>query len=328
MLSGLVKNKALILICLLIFNFSIPFGIKTQIQEQTKDAAVYKDIIKKSVVVMNNDSSNDNEQTGNIYGFTQKIISFSIPCLALSEVGYEEVDLKEDKEDTDDGELEIANKKMNDDKTVSKLNDGKPLVLIYHTHATESFKDKTSKGTYRSRKNDENMISVGNEMAEVLEKEYGIVCIHDTSQHDYPSYNAAYDNSLESAEKILKEYPSIKYVFDIHRDGLPSSNNNEKYNGKVGSKAAARIMTVLGMNHENSSKNLSFANKVNKQFNSMYPDINLGIIKREPYRYNQWLSPNSLLFEIGSNLNDLEEAKYSAKLLGRVIGELIKEDMK
>ncbi|WP_138268739.1 stage II sporulation protein P [Anaerofustis stercorihominis] len=276
-----------------------------------------------------NDDSNSNKKTGSIYGFTKNIFSLTIPCLALNDVGYEEVEVGKDKEEAlNSSELKIANKKMNDDKTVSKVNDGKPLVLIYHTHATESFKDKTSKGTYRSRENDENMVSVGEEMAEVLEKEYGIICIHDTSLHDYPSYNAAYDNSLESAEKILKENPSIKYVFDIHRDGLPSSNNNEKYNGKVGSKSAAKVMTVLGMNHKNSSKNLSFANKINKQFSSMYPDINLGIIKREPYRYNQWLSPNSLLFEIGSNLNNLEEAKYSAKLLGRVVGEVIKEDMK
>ncbi|MGN8914057.1 stage II sporulation protein P [Anaerofustis butyriciformans] len=328
MLSGLVKNKGLILICLLIFNFSIPFGIKSQIEEKTNGTTVFKDIIKKTVVVMN-DESNSNEETGSIYGFTKNILSLTVPCLSLNDIGYEEVEVDKDKEETSNSsELKIANKKMNDDKTVSKVNDGKPLVLIYHTHATESFKDKTSKGTYRSRENDENMVSVGEEMAEVLEKEYGIICIHDISLHDYPSYNAAYDNSLESAEKILKENPSIKYVFDIHRDGLPSSNNNEKYNGKVGSKSAAKVMTVLGMNHKNSSKNLSFANKINKQFSSMYPDINLGIIKREPYRYNQWLSPNSLLFEIGSNLNNLEEAKYSAKLLGRVVGEVIKEDMK
>ncbi|WP_290772244.1 stage II sporulation protein P [Anaerofustis sp.] len=330
MLSGVLKNKSLILICLLIFNFSVPISIKKQIDEKTKDAAVYKGIIKESVVSMNEDTVSKDDKKGSSYGFTKNILVASMPFLHLKETGYEEVKIKNnDKmEDKESKELTLAKKKMNAVSTVGGKISDKPLVLIYHTHATESFKDKTTKGTYRSRNNDENMVSVGREVVKVLKNEYGIEAVHDTSQHDYPSYNAAYDNSLKSAEKILKKNPGIKYVFDIHRDGLPSSSDNLKYKGKVGNTKVSNVMIVLGMNHKNSSKNLKFANKIDAQFDKMYPSISLGVTKREPYRYNQWLSSNSILFEVGSNLNTLEESKNSGKLIGRVIGEVIKKDMK
>ena len=330
MLSGIFKNKAFILACLLIFNFSIPISIKNHIDEKTKNAAIYKDILKQSVAVMNDNAAKE-EKKGSSYGFTKNILVSALPFLHLNETGYEEVKIKKDitndtKDDTT--KLVAAKKKMNDSTSTDNKATNKPLVLIYHTHATESFKDKTNKGTYRSRNNNENMVAVGKEMVNVLKNEYGIESIHDTAQHDYPSYNTAYDNSLKSAEKILKDNPSIKYVFDIHRDGLPSSNNNVKYKAKVGSTNVAKVMIVLGMDHKNSGKNLKFADKVNNQFDKMYPSICLGVTKREPYRYNQWLSSNSILFEVGSNLNNLQDSKNTAKLMGRVVGEVIKKDMK
>lgn len=327
MLGNKFRNKVLIFLCLLIFNFSVVLNVKAQIEENTDSSVIFKNILLQSISAMN-DSEQD-EKKGSFYGITKNVLVCAMPVLKMEDEGFEEIDIDDDIEEKEnEDEMVVSNKKMNDDKSVKIINEGKPLVLIYHTHATESFKDKTSVGTYRSTDNSENMISVGNEMVEVLEKEYGIMCIHDTSKHDYPSYNDAYDNSLESAQKILKENPSIKYIFDIHRDGLPSSNNNEKYNTKVGSKPAARIMTVVGLNYKNSNKNVAFANRVEKKLDKNYPQINIGVMKREPYKYNQWLRPNSLLFEIGSNLNDLSEAKYSAKLLGRVIGEMIVEDYK
>ena len=77
-----------------------------------------------------------------------------------------------------------------------------PLVLIYHTHATEAYEpldaeiyDKTY--SWRSRDNTVNMVAVGEVLAQKLE-ESGIGVVHITEQHDYPSYNGAYEKSAES----------------------------------------------------------------------------------------------------------------------------------
>ena len=48
--------------------------------------------------------------------------------------------------------------------------------------------------------------------------------IHDKTLYDYPSYNAAYQRSLEGVTAILKENPSIVLLLDVHRDALVASD--------------------------------------------------------------------------------------------------------
>lgn len=70
-----------------------------------------------------------------------------------------------------------------------------PQVLIVHTHATESFEpfDRDfcdTSYTWRSTDNTQNVVFLGDIIASQLEQA-GIGVIHDTTQHDYPSYNGS-----------------------------------------------------------------------------------------------------------------------------------------
>lgn len=56
---------------------------------------------------------------------------------------------------------------------------------------------------------------------------YGFQVIHDTTLCDYPAYNGAYDRSYAVAEQWLEQYPSIKVVFDVHRDALVGSEGEQ-----------------------------------------------------------------------------------------------------
>lgn len=87
----------------------------------------------------------------------------------------------------------------------------KPLVLLYHTHTTETYQilDRNfyAEG-FLSRSNDENlnMIRVGKAVAQELEKMgYGV--IHDTTVYDNP-YSGAYFRSMDAAQLWLEKYPS------------------------------------------------------------------------------------------------------------------------
>jgi stage II sporulation protein P len=107
-----------------------------------------------------------------------------------------------------------------------------PLVLIYHTHATESFERYDSayydtRNTWRSTDNNNNMVAVGAAMAHALEKE-GIGVIHDTTQHDYPSYNGSYERSAKTIQNYLQQFPSIKIVLDLHRDAMERGKPNHR----------------------------------------------------------------------------------------------------
>ena len=100
-----------------------------------------------------------------------------------------------------------------------------PQVLIFHTHATgESYEPYDSenydmRNTWRSTDNTNNMIVVGDALEQAL-KDAGIGVIHDRTQHDYPSYNGAYERSAETIKSYLEKYPTIKVALDVHRDAI------------------------------------------------------------------------------------------------------------
>lgn len=255
------------------------------------------------------------------------LISSQIPIIE----SYEEDDVNISSEE----EKEIYNittsKPLNNDQVeVSNLN-SEPLVLIYHTHTTESYtsssKTQIDYCSYcRSLKEEYNMVAVGSEIAKAIEEGYRINVIHDTTVHDYPSYEKSYSNSLKTIQSNLEKYPSIKYVFDIHRDGLSDNTKNQKrYQAVINDIDYAKIMIVIGMNHENSSKNSAFADVVYNKINSAYPELTISTLKRSTAKYNQFVRDNALLFEVGSNLSTLEEAKASGECLGDILGQIIIE---
>lgn len=207
-----------------------------------------------------------------------------------------------------------------------------PTVLIYHTHATEAYEPVTrdyydDRYNSRSTEQDKNMIRVGDEIAKQLEAA-GIGVIHDTTLHDYPSYNGAYERSAETIQKYLDEYPSIKITIDVHRDAIEESDGTRIAPvAEIDGKKAAQIMIISGcddgtMNMPNWPDNLRFAAAFQSQMEADYPGLTRPIFFC--YRlYNMNKTPGSLLLEFGAHGNSLEEAVYSGELCGKALAELI-----
>ena len=207
-----------------------------------------------------------------------------------------------------------------------------PTVLIYHTHATEAYEPVTrdyydDRYNSRSTEQDKNMVRVGDEIAKQLEAA-GIGVIHDTTLHDYPSYNGAYERSAETIQKYLDEYPSIKITIDVHRDAIEESDGTRIAPvAEIDGKKAAQIMIISGcddgtMNMPNWPDNLRFAAAFQSQMEADYPGLTRPIFFC--YRlYNMNKTPGSLLLEFGAHGNSLEEAVYSGELCGKALAELI-----
>ena len=204
---------------------------------------------------------------------------------------------------------------------IDSINDGKSKVLIYHTHATESYQP-VSEGNFHSVEEQGTVREVGKVLKEALDAE-GIGVIHDKTLHDVPSYSKSYSRSMETIKRILDQNPSIKIVIDLHRDAA-SYSGNKGHKFTVDRKTCAQFCLVVGMGNENVDKLMEFANKVNQKANSLYPGFSRGIIKKE-YKYNQYIRDNYLLLEMGNNQNRIEEAKESAKYFAKVLAEIIKE---
>ena len=206
-----------------------------------------------------------------------------------------------------------------------------PLVLIIHTHATEAFMAEGAthyidEGEIaRSSDTEENMVAVGAEFARVLE-ENGINTLHCTILHDAESYRLSYQRSAETIQKYLKEYPSIQYVFDLHRDSIMrSSGELVSAISSANGKNCAQIMPVVSGGFEGFEENLTFALKLRNSLNESYKNICRPVCLRES-TYNQNLAPVSVLLEIGTSGNTLSEAKSGAALAAQAVAELIKNN--
>ena len=208
------------------------------------------------------------------------------------------------------------------------LQQEKPTVLIVHSHGSESYKNTEGyeeSSAYRTLDTDYNMISIGEELKKVLEAG-GISVIHDTTMHDQPSYSASYSQSRKSVKEYLKEYPSICFVLDLHRDAVENKSGQQvavtaKYNGTT----AAQLMLVVGtdvrLSHPDWPENMSLAVKVHAQLEKNFPGICRPISFRSQ-RFNQDLSPGALLVEVGSAGNTRQQALEAARVLGQTILEL------
>lgn len=204
-------------------------------------------------------------------------------------------------------------------------------VLILHSHATESY-TKTeqfsyvSSAAYRTLDTQCNMVRVGAALKEALEGK-GISVIHDTSLHDYPSYNDSYIQSREAVQAWLKEYPEICLVIDLHRDAADTSSGGQlKTLATVAGEDSAQLMMVVGSNaggryHPQWKQNLALAAKLHAQLEKSFPGICRPISFRTE-RFNQDLSAGALLIEVGAAGNTLEEALVAVAALAEGIADL------
>ncbi len=220
---------------------------------------------------------------------------------------------------------------------LSEYSEKNPLILIIHTHGTEAFSPEGVNYTpqnYMFRDSDitNNIVSVGAVMANTLNEE-GIPTIHCTIMHDKNSYRYAYDYAADTIQQYISKYPSIKYVFDVHRDAITNSAGNLiKPITIVNNEKTAQIMLLVGTNekgadHPNWTDNLTVAVKLQSRLTTKYERFARPINIRGA-SFNEQFTKGSLLIEIGSAANTLNEAKRAAKQLAIEISELIKDNAK
>ena len=204
----------------------------------------------------------------------------------------------------------------------SALGETGPQVLIIHTHATESYtmpagSEYEASDTFRTTDTRCNMVRIGDEMEQVLTAA-GIGVVHDRSLYDYPSYSGSYDRSLKAIEGYLEKYPTISFVLDVHRDAVQDANGNQFKLLCGEDKNAAQLEFVIGSNggglsHDLWRENLKLACAVQETLHADYPTLMRPITVRNS-RYNQFKTTGSLLVEVGTAGNSLEEAVNGARL--------------
>ena len=203
-----------------------------------------------------------------------------------------------------------------------------PKVLIFHTHSQEAFKDSTPGDPATS------IVGMGAYLAELLNAK-GIPTIHHAGVYDLINGKLDRSKAYQMAEKgvreIIKQYPTIEVVIDLHRDGVPETTHLVT---DINGKQTAKIMFFNGLSRTKTNgdiaylknpyiqDNLSFSFQMRLQMESQYPGLARRIYLKG-YRYSLHMKPKSLLVEAGAQTNTVQELKNSMELLANVLYEVL-----
>lgn len=198
-------------------------------------------------------------------------------------------------------------------------------VFIYHTHYWESYlaeiKQKSSKAAVSLDKK-KNINRVGMHLEKTLNR-MGISAKVSTSQ---PKTNSrmAYRTSREKVLAAIKQNKDLNYLIDLHRDSQPRSKTTLTVNGKT----YAKLAFVVGKSSKYYQQNRRLAQRMHARLNQIHPGLSRAVIEKPKTRgingeYNQSLSPNSMLIEVGGVGNTFAEAYRSVEILAKVLREEI-----
>ena len=127
-------------------------------------------------------------------------------------------------------------------------------------------------------------------------------------------------------QKALAEHKNLKLIFDVHRDSLGRAQTTRVVNGV---NYASVYWIVGGGNNPHADQNEALAKKLNEYMEKMYPDLSRGVWKKKAAtydtRYNQDLSPNMVLIEVGGPENTMEEVQRTSEALGKVAAAYLKD---
>lgn len=204
-------------------------------------------------------------------------------------------------------------------------------ILLYNTHTSESYTNSEKykfdyTGTFRTTDARYNVLSVAKELETNL-KEKSINVIHDTTPHDYGTYTSAYARSKITVKNEISNNGNFGISIDLHRDAIDDLTFAPKVN--INGLNVAQCMLVVGVGTDKNrnpyySDNLSLAIQLQLLADKVYPGLFRPMIIRNSL-YNQDLNKYSLLVEIGSTGNTLDEAYYTTRCISNLLDIIYKK---
>lgn len=220
--------------------------------------------------------------------------------------------------------LDIENISLVNNEEEVKSNE--PLIYIYNTHDEEAY--------YNSYLNPYNIVpdvKLASYYFQERLKDLGIESvvekrkIKDVLEENGWNYRYSYNASRVYLEEVSKNNPSIKYFIDLHRDSVGKDKTTTTINGK----SYARVMFLVGLEHENYQKNLDLATRLNELISQFDSTLSRGIYQKEGPGvngiYNQDFSSKAILIEVGGQYNTIEEVANTIEVIARVLKDYLGE---
>jgi len=222
--------------------------------------------------------------------------------------------------DKTDNTLKLLKSNASNDIVINtmdtKSTNKKIEVYLYNTHNKEEYKTNVYGIT-------PSVVDVSNMIQSELLKYYvysyveKMDVVGEMKKRNLEYYDT-YDISRSNIISIRKKYPSINYIFDIHRDSVTGNLSRVKINDK----SYAKIMFLVGKKNSNYKENEKNIKIMSDYINKKYP----GILRNNYYNhyiFNQDIIPNAFLIEVGGPDNTIEELHNTSQVLAEAINHLI-----
>ena len=199
-----------------------------------------------------------------------------------------------------------------------------PKIYIYNTHQLEEY----AKNKYEKYNVTPNVLMAAYIFREKLNGLGLPTIVEQTEINEILKMNSwkyykSYDVTRMLINQAKKDYTSLEYFIDLHRDSV---SHNKTYL-KIGSKEYAKVMFIVGLENKNYKENLAFTEGFHEAINKKYPSLSRGIYKKQGKGvngvYNQDIDKHVILIELGGVDNTIEEVTNTIDALSEVLFEYI-----
>lgn len=193
-----------------------------------------------------------------------------------------------------------------------------PLVYIYNTHDTEEYSDSYSVYDASFYLKDK-LLELG--INSIVEDNRTSVIRNNNGWN----YNMSYKASRINLLRVKEENPSIQIFIDLHRDSVSRASTVFS----DGTKDYARVLFVVGTEHENFLDNSLYTEAFNSSIDLKLNGLSKGILEKSGPGvngiYNQDVGYNVVLLEVGGHENSFSEVKNTLDVIASVIKERLDE---
>lgn len=221
--------------------------------------------------------------------------------------------------------VDIVTPVIKDEK--EKITNSKPKVYIFNTHQTEGYNSN-----FLEAFNINNTVYLASHILGEYLSDLGVATIVeensiiDVLNTNGWKYGYSYKASRILLENAYKKNPSLDFFIDLHRDAASYDRTVTEIDGKK----YAKILFVVGLEHENYEPNLQLAKTLNEKIKKIAPTLSRGVLEKKGPgvngKYNQDFNKNTILIEVGGQYNYIEEVNNTLKIISKVIYEYLEDE--
>ncbi len=208
-----------------------------------------------------------------------------------------------------------------------KNTNSKPKVYIFNTHQTEGYNSN-----FLEAFNINNTVYLASHILGEYLSDLGVATIVeensiiDVLNTNGWKYGYSYKASRILLESAYKKNPSLDFFIDLHRDAASYDRTVTEIDGKK----YAKILFVVGLEHDSYEPNLQLAKKLNEKIKKIAPTLSRGVLEKKGPgvngKYNQDFNKNTILIEVGGQYNYIEEVNNTLKIISKVIYEYLEDE--